>query len=308
MLTHVDFVSVFTISIAFNFTYVIIQKDNSPKKGFYKFFEIFTLSKIEFLQKTKSKYIEKLNFINKTIPKLEYYSKDNNDISKLCEECKKDIKEVKENIDKLLKDNQFYLDKILAINYMPSICFLLGLYGVWVLFVSPHEENLDINTYLFNMNGICLIYLIGCIFWDYSLSSRDNARGIICKIILRKLLKPKRRYVFFFFLAIIMAFIFFNTWSKIALPIIPNVWIDNAYYFTIFTCFSSFIVYSAYLLSRSIICTLVFKLKVSYYMQNESFKSALEKWREHKILIEDKEECVNSSNFDFPKDSNNTER
>lgn len=191
---------------------------------------------------------------------------------------------------------------------MPSICFLLGLYGVWVLFVSPHEENLDTNTYLFNMNGICLIYLIGCIFWDYSLSSRDNARGIICKIILRKLLKPKRRYVFFFFLAIIMAFIFFNTWSKIALPIIPNVWIDNAYYFTIFTCFSSFIVYSAYLLSRSIICTLVFKLKVSYYMQNESFKSALEKWREHKILIEDKEECVNSSNFDFPKDSNNNER
>ena len=48
MLTHVDFVSVFTISIAFNFTYVIIQKDNSPKKGFYKFFEIFTLSKIVF--------------------------------------------------------------------------------------------------------------------------------------------------------------------------------------------------------------------------------------------------------------------
>lgn len=60
MLTHVDFVSVFTISIAFNFTYVIIQKDNSPKKGFYKFFEIFTLSKIEFLQKTKSIILKNL--------------------------------------------------------------------------------------------------------------------------------------------------------------------------------------------------------------------------------------------------------
>lgn len=282
MLTHGDFLNLFTVAIAFNLAYVV-RGNRIP--GFMEFLDIFHQSQMNFFVTSSGK---KMEDITRTIHCLEYFGNTQMNV------FKKEIDDIKlagRKIDTIFNRAIEKHKYIINMDHLSSICLLLGLYGIVVLFVTPFEKDVSMNLYLFNMNCLCMCVLLRCLLWDYACNCKgESVFSVICKLLSKKIIEPKRRYillVFIFMLVVCWGYFYLN-FSSYGFVNIDKWFLDRTYGFTIFVCYSSFLIYGLYFFVNSLCIKFACRLKVYWILYDSGF---LKHWKK-----------INSQMFMWEKD------
>lgn len=294
--THTDFLDLFTVTVAFNFAYVI--RESFEKKGFFGFIDLFTKSKNNQFNNLKSK---KLENVKSFISLIESIVTASPELENLAIKLKREIKPTEDRVTQVLESAGQSHSKISKIEHISSACFLLGLYGILILFITPHfTMSPNIDVFLFNMNSICLFFLLWCLLWDITITCNDNKFScVICRMIFEKICEPKRRYAILLFLFICgfgIAYFEYDlyNWGVIK---IPHNWLKWTYFFTIATCFSPFIIYSIYFFGTSAFIEIKCRIYLRYLTSNSDFKSAYKEMEKQRKTLNMSEFIITNEGF-----------
>lgn len=276
-ISHADFLSLFAVSVAFNFAYIIKDSehnrgDGDEKKGFFCFIRVWHKSFIRQFEKCLSRQIRELSDTDRMVDFLldgkkekedNYYYKLNQKIHETLDE----ILLMKQKIKRCTK-------RIPEHNHMFSVCLLLGLYGIFILFVAPFLlKNNDIleNVFFFNTNIVCIFFLLLCIIWD-DLHRVKKGRKFRLKYF--KVLRPKRRMALLIFAGLFFYFISYVV-SRFYIMKISADLFDKTVYITIFICYSAFIVYIIRAFLYGWWIRVIYRLRYSWLINNRTLKRHL---------------------------------
>lgn len=275
--SHADFLSLFAVSIAFNFAYIIKDTEQNrgevnEKKGFFCFIRVWHKS---FIRKFEKRINRQISHLRETDWMMEFLladkkEKEDNYYFKLNQK-------IHETLDKILllkQEIQRCTQRIPEHNHMFSICLLLGLYGIFILFVAPLlAKNNDIieNVFFFNTNIVCIFFLIMCIIWD-DLHRVKKGRGLRLKYF--RLLRPKRRTALAVFIGLFFYFISYIMSRFYIMEISADIF-DRTVYVTIFICYSAFVIYIIRAFLYGWCKRIIYKLRYLCLIYNPALKRYL---------------------------------
>lgn len=272
----IDYSSLITISIAFNLAFVIKEKffeelqekpeksENKPSNvpDFYSFIKTFITSRLNGISNT---FVKRINPISSDpeIYKFEYYV------------LVKEI-EIEPGLYALIEKEHAYSEKInrhisniQKIYFLPSICLLLGLYGVLVLIAIALLKHFPerCHLFLFHGNVLCIFFLFVCVLWDIVCKEDhwlNRTRDWFNRQDGRCLPRRMNAIWIFFMLVLIGGFYSFapSKWHFFCFSL-PAFWFDGVILGTILVCFGGFIVYFIIIVVKVIWLRYAFQRKYS---------------------------------------------
>lgn len=305
-ISHADFLSLFAVSVAFNFAYIIKDSehnrgDGNEKKGFFCFIRVWHKSFIRQFEKCLGRQISKLSDTDRLVDFLldGKKEKEDNYYYKLNQK-------IHETLDKILlmrQEIKMRTTRIPEHNHMFSICLLLGLYGIFILFVAPlllKNDDILENVFFFNTNIICIFFLLLCIMWD---DLHRVKRGRRFRLKYFKLLRPKRRTALAIFARLFIYFVSYVASRCYIMKISADLF-DVTVYITIFICYSAFIVYIVRAFLYGWYIRVMFRLRYWYLIHNRTLKRHLKMFNDDAKIKELRRQRLSMGAFNFDIDSN----